>query len=49
MLSYSSKVSAYEYYKTIERLTDNLGIGETPVSPLHIVSNVVLIQFLESL
>jgi hypothetical protein len=35
LLSYESKVSAYEYYKTISRLTDNTGMKTPPVGESH--------------
>lgn len=31
LLSYESKVSAYEYYRTLSRLTDNTGMKTSPV------------------
>lgn len=31
LLSYESKVSAYEYYRTLSRLTDNTGMQTPPV------------------
>lgn len=38
LLSYESKVSAYEYYRTLSRLTDNTGMKTPPVSHMnHIV------------
>lgn len=34
LLTFESKASAYEFYHTLSRLTDNTGIGKVPVSAL---------------
>lgn len=35
LLSYESKLSAYEYYRTLSRLTDNTGMRTPPVSHMN--------------
>ena len=37
LLNFTSKISAYEYYKSIERRTDNTGTQSPPVSAIQSV------------
>ena len=46
LLSFSSKISGYEFYNTLARMTDNTGVKPPPVSVIFHLYILILILFL---
>jgi hypothetical protein len=43
MLSFTSKISGFEYYRSLERRTDNMGTSIPPVSDIQIVGSIDIV------
>ena len=48
LLSFTSKLSHYEYYRALTRLTDNTGVGYTVVSYFNVYDKTLLIEYFAS-